>query len=148
MAGKIPLKWKTNEKGCWTVISHLPKKDCGYLRICDEGKYDYVHRLAYKKAKGEIPQGKFILHSCDNRLCINPEHLRVVTRDDNALDMVSRKRQSRGEKHPLSKLTLEQAKKIRKEKGYLREIGKRYGVSLTTIWSIKQRKSWKEIDEK
>jgi hypothetical protein len=54
-----------------------------------------AHRFIYETLIGEIPDGKLVRHSCDNRACINPDHLLLGTSYDNSQDMVSRNRQAR-----------------------------------------------------
>lgn len=53
---------------------------------------ELAHRLTYENEKGPIPKGAFILHSCDNPSCVNPDHLRVGNAKDNVADMDARKR--------------------------------------------------------
>jgi len=75
------------------------------------GKNKGAHRISYEIANGEIPQGAFILHSCDNPPCVNPAHLRIGTAKENTHDAISRGRafdigsrmpsdlRARGERH-------------------------------------------------
>lgn len=56
------------------------------------GRPQISARVAYELAYGPIPQGMGVLHSCDNGGCCNPKHLRIGTRQDNAADMMLRKR--------------------------------------------------------
>ncbi len=55
-----------------------------------------AHREAYKLAHGRIPRGKLVLHKCDTRRCINPEHLYAGTAAQNTDDML---RRGRGRNH-------------------------------------------------
>lgn len=63
--------------GCLTVN--------GYGRFNLNGVMIRAHRLSYEIYKGEIPKGLEIDHLCRNRKCVNPEHLEVVTKQENIL---------------------------------------------------------------
>ena len=93
----ITMKINTHE----TFLSRLKQEgEClvytgakvpkGYGKISINGKSWYVSRYSYSKYVGEIPEGMFILHSCDNRPCVLPSHLRVGTASDNMKDMGER----------------------------------------------------------
>jgi hypothetical protein len=77
----------------------------GYGRATVNRKTDYVHRHIYRLVKGPIPDGLDVRHKCDNRRCINPDHLLPGTRKDNMDDAVSRGRQARGSMLPQTKVT-------------------------------------------
>jgi hypothetical protein len=75
-----------NEHGCWPWIAY--RNEWGYGNIEYEGKTCLAHRVSYILHYGPIPEGLYILHSCNNRCCVNPDHLRAGTQKDNAIDMV------------------------------------------------------------
>lgn len=76
-----------------------------------EGKKIPAHRMAFMLYKGEIPDGKHVLHTCDNPECVNPKHLYAGTHSQNMADKRLRKRYW-GESIPTAKLTLAKVKTI------------------------------------
>lgn len=75
---------------CWEWNRSLSAKGYAHMRM----NYTNIqgHRLAYELYKGEIPLDMFVCHSCDNRKCVNPQHLWLGTNQDNMNDMVNKKR--------------------------------------------------------
>lgn len=97
-----------------------------------------AHRVAYAKARGPIPAGMMVLHSCDNRRCINVDHLRLGTHAENMRDRLERGRTAKGERHGSAKLTDAQAAEILRSPLPVRFLAADYGVSRTTIRDIKK----------
>jgi len=117
----------------------------GYGTTVAYGKQWRTHRLALE-LEGIDTTGHFVLHSCDNPLCCNPDHLRLGTPQDNMADKVSRGRQARGNHNGMAKLTEQDILDIRAITGmYQKDIAKRYGVSQSVISSIINRKNWHHI---
>lgn len=85
---------------CWEWTA--AKDTCGYGRVWYQGKNCTAHTVAYSVFVGEIPQGKHVLHSCDNQSCINPEHLSLGDHQENMRHKSIRGRVS-GERNPMSK---------------------------------------------
>lgn len=75
---------------CWNWQGHIHPS--GYGRFRDVGKATTAHRVAYALAHGSIPHGMLIMHSCDNRRCVNPAHLSLGTYADNNHDMMAKGR--------------------------------------------------------
>lgn len=69
---------------CWHFCGS--RNQGGYGRLTVGGRMQVVHRLSYELFVGRIPYGLFVLHSCDNPSCINPDHLRVGTRSENSIE--------------------------------------------------------------
>ncbi len=128
---------------CWGWLAGTRYGGYGYLRI--SGKIVAAHRFSYELHKGPIPEGKKVRHSCDNKLCPNPDHLLLGTHQTNMDDMVVRGRSSRGEARPCAKLTPENILTIRCDTRTVRQIAADYNVSKSSIHHIKTGKSWKHI---
>jgi hypothetical protein len=116
----------------------------GYGYVYLDGKQEKAHRVAWQLYRGEIPQGLCVLHHCDIRLCVNPNHLFLGTRSDNLRDMTEKGRRVSGERHGMSKLTADQVKQIRESNETQAKIATNFGVSRSLVGFIKQNKRWKE----
>ena len=123
----------------WTGA--IREKD-GYGVTWHNGKVDYAHRVAIGAKPGEV-----VMHSCDNRACVNPEHLSIGTHKKNSEDMVAKGRQCRGVKHHTAKLTEEQVKQVISLCGFFtsRAVAHMFGVSKNTVWSIWNKRTWRHI---
>jgi hypothetical protein len=129
------------KKDCW--ISKGLTTGEGYItvRINVNGKTNYIsaHRLSYLAFNGEIPGGLCVMHKCDNRACVNPQHLAVGTKQDNTQDMVNKGRVNRQEDRngKLRKLTDDQIRSIRQSELSSYELANIYPVSATHIRRIR-----------
>ena len=75
---------------CWEWKGALSKSGYGQTRI--NGAQIRAHRYAYAAFNGPIPEGLFVMHSCDNRKCVNPAHLSTGTHTDNMRDCAAKGR--------------------------------------------------------
>lgn len=82
---------KDAETGCWNFTGAVHTNN-GYGCIGKDGKKVYAHRFSYELHKGSIPAGMLVCHTCDNRRCVNPDHLWLGTYQDNISDMVAKGR--------------------------------------------------------
>lgn len=140
--GRLASRGKT---GCmeWTGGTN-PR---GYGRLRYHGKVWQAHRLAYTLTKGEIPDGMYVCHTCDNPSCCNPEHLFLGDQHANMADMKAKGRMwdRRGSSNGSSKLTPTKVRNIRKLRAMgvsRKEIAAKYGVTYPTIVNIETGKTW------
>jgi hypothetical protein len=146
------------ESGC--IEWARARFDNGYGQFPIEtcmGRMQQAHRVSYLLHYGPFDPTLFIRHKCHNRACVNPEHLRLGTHQDNMDDMVRADRQyrPRGELHGRALLTHEDVIKIRKDHPVLtermskraanRELGRLHGVSWQAIDRVVSRRNWSHI---
>jgi hypothetical protein len=136
--------------GCWVWQGTL-FKNTGYGQITYNKKVGSTHRLSLHAFCGfDLKSEKMVLHRCDVRSCVNPDHLYVGTQSDNMRDMVDRYRNRRGSSHPNAKLN---ESKVLEIKTLLRrdmkpsEIAKKFSMDVTTISKIKCQKIWQHVKE-
>lgn len=135
--------------GCWYWLGAVYKN--GYGQIGFNREHQSAHRFSYKFFKGDIPGRLCVLHSCDNRLCVNPNHLRLGTHKDNTQDMISKGRRGdtgTGSNHKDSKLKEKHIPLIRNMSlngDSLTSIASKYGVKWQTIQAIINRRTWKHV---
>jgi len=94
------IKLGTLNNGCTYCLSHkVHIRGDGrraYYRIRIKGKRYYLHRYLWEQKFGEIPKGKILMHTCDNVLCVNIDHLIPGTHKENMADMKSKGRTRNG----------------------------------------------------
>ena len=128
---KTPHDYVVDEKGCW--IWQRSVNQGGYGHVKRLGRSMTASRWYYIERNGEIPEGLEVDHLCRTRLCVNPDHLELVTPAQNRY---------RGRN---ASLTVEQVHEIRRSSKPSRTLAPIYGVSHTTINDIRSGKRWKEV---
>lgn len=118
------------DSGCHEWRSTI--KTSGYGQFWNK-KPETAHRVAYKLFKGDIPEKKLVLHTCDNKICVNPEHLYAGTHKDNAKDMHKRANKPLG-RSKLSRVQVVEIRERYKARGITQtQLAKEYGVQQTAI---------------
>jgi hypothetical protein len=113
------------ETGCWNWIGSISKYGYGKFTI-------------------KFQDGFILCHSCNNRKCVNPWHLRQDTYKSNSIDMVIANRQR------CQKLSVSQVIEIKKElehyyRGQYKNLSDIYGVTPTAIQDIKAGRTWSHV---
>ena len=133
------------EKGakCWMWTGSVHHNGYGKWKRFE------AHRYSYELHKGPIPDGLLIMHSCDNPLCVNPDHLMPGTIADNIADCVQKGRNARGERMGSAKLTDASVAEIRQlyaTGSYsARALGPVFGVSKTVILQVANGTLWRHV---
>jgi hypothetical protein len=137
------------ENECWNWVGSIVG---GYGHFHAGPKVKKAHRLSYENRWGTIPDGLIVMHSCDNRACVNPKHLVLGTIFDNNKDRDTKKRHRslRGEQHGMARNTIQGVKKIkqlqRKHGEEVRALAKELGISAVTVRDVMTGRTWKWLD--
>ena len=76
--------------GCWIWQGYTDRKGYGQIKI--DGQAFWAHRVAYAEFRGTIPDGLTIHHTCGTPGCINPDHLELMTLQENSAESQRRRR--------------------------------------------------------
>ena len=129
---------------CWLWTASCYQRGYGQFSPAHKVRAK-AHRFSWELTNGKIPNGMYVLHTCDVRACVNPEHLFLGTHEDNMKDMRIKGRSG-------IKLTALKVKEIRLmfEQGIsLTQIGNTFSVSTGHVASIINGEKWGwTLDEK
>lgn len=163
--------WEHVQKSeeCWIWTGSISAY--GYGLTCRNSKTERAHRMAYELTYGQIPEGTLVLHKCDNRACVRPDHLFLGTQSDNIKDMDNKGRRPkphpnsgkhgnhcwakrfpekvlRGESNPRAVLCANDVRVVREmlARGESKtRIAKTFGVTRGAIGSIYYGRTWAHI---
>ncbi len=136
-----------DQGACWLWVGAIAPNGYGLFFWGRRGRG--AHRVAWEIAHGLIPEGLCVLHHCDVKNCVNPNHLFLGTKRDNYQDSKKKGRNAKGEKHGMSKLSEENAQEIRRR--YQRRsknnnqytLAQEFGVAQSHISAIINRLWWR-----
>jgi hypothetical protein len=124
------------ESGCWLWTGNQHFSGYGLIAGTESGKRLRAHRVSFEIHNAPIPDGMFVLHKCDVRLCVNPTHLFLGTQPENMADMVRKRRFN-------SKLNADNVSYIRNSGKPAGELYPMFGVSRETINRVIARSTWR-----
>lgn len=113
-----------------------------------------AHQASFQLYVGPIPAGHYVLHHCDVKLCVRPDHLWTGTQRENLADMDAKGRRvpggvpQRGELNHSSKLTSQIVAEIRRRHSAgerQTDIARDMGVTKANVWAVVHRKSWTHV---
>jgi hypothetical protein len=115
----------------------------GYAAVMKNGRTVYVHRTACEHRNGPPPTPQHqAAHSCGNRRCVNPSHIRWATRSENEADKEIHGTRVRGSQSKFAKLTERDVLAIRDSQLPQLALAEAYGVHQSQISNIKNKKAW------
>ena len=134
---------KTGDCWEWTAC-----KVTGYGRIKYKRKMVLAHRFSWELLNGPIPDGMLVCHHCDNKGCVNPDHLFISDQAGNVADMFAKGRnpdRPAGENNHKAKLCDTDVRLIRELNCNRQKIADWFGISLSLVYQIKSKSIWRHI---
>lgn len=135
--------------GCWDWDGPPGKNGYGTFALT-RTNHKSAHKVSYLLTHNSIPEGLNVLHTCDNKICVRPDHLFLGTQQDNVDDMIEKGRANyvRGSDSGAAKLMEQDVLTIRQmaDNGIqLRAIASIYNVDNSTISGIVKGKYWSHV---
>jgi len=155
VAERFATKYRKDPSGCWewtgtyyvkkgvkVAVFKLPRAAKG-----QKSKSVSPARLSFELHKGPIPTGAMILHSCDNRMCVNPAHLSVGNHKQNMREMKERLRGALGSRNHNSKLTDQKVIELRRLYGTMpiEELASKFGITPACACMAICRYTWRHV---
>ena len=133
----------------WTGYTHVRGYGRPYFRFADNSTERLAHRIAWRVTTlAPIPEEMCVLHRCDVRLCVNPEHLFLDTALKNTEDMRIKGRAAKGTQNSQTKLSESEVCEILTKSAHgqsQEKLACEYGCSRSAIQSIVSGKTWKHL---
>lgn len=133
---------KKEDNECWEWIGNLQHD--GYPRFKITTKVILAHRFSWELHNGDIPNKMLVCHHCDNRKCVNPNHLFLGTHQDNSTDMVLKGRHRNPTKNKIDKNIADKIRTIYNSRKYTqKELGLMFSLHQSSISLIVTNKEWR-----
>lgn len=134
--------------GCWEWTGYIGTS--GYGSFLLHGRNYNAHRAMWITIHGEEPPPEIkVCHTCDNRICVNPDHLFLGTPQDNSDDMVSKRRQPLGTRNGRAKLTDDAVRAIRRRYNEgdcsIRDLASEYNATKSMIHDVVSGRTWRHV---
>jgi hypothetical protein len=134
--------------GCWLWMGSINSSGYGWAHATNARRRMAAHRRSYELTHGSVDAAMEVCHRCDNRACVNPDHLFLGTRQDNVDDRERKGRGGclRGAAHPSTKLTLDDVREIRRRRKAgepILAIARSYGLTDTSVSNIMTGRTWR-----
>ncbi len=138
--------------GCWNWKGMMFQAGYGQFKnmILNGRTPMAASRASWIIHNGPIKDGLFVCHRCDNRACVNPDHLFLGTQGDNMQDCSAKLRMNHGEDRPQHKLTGADVRQIRRARqggASWRSLATSFGVAQNCIVSACSGLTWAHVDE-
>lgn len=127
--------------GCWEWQGKARLR-FGYGVVGLNGTQEVAHRVSYRMAYGEIPDGLVIAHRCDNPRCVRPDHLEAISQSQNLRDMWIR---GRGRSAKIAANDVVTIRGALAQGAAPRKLAREFGVSAVQIGRIRSGKCWASV---
>lgn len=126
--------------GCWLWLQSFGSHGYGNASTPRE-RVTTAHRVSYEAFKGPIPIGMLVQHSCDNRWCVNPDHLSLGTDATNAIDKQIKGRAAKR----LNVELVREIKRLYAEGATIRRLARMFNVSQRAIQAVTCGRAWRHV---
>lgn len=135
---------KTDDCWVWTAAKILSRNVGEYGYFWSGNRLVVAHRVSYEIFIGPIANGLLVCHTCDNTLCVRPDHLFLGTNSDNMKDCIVKNRGNH------SSLTEDDISDIRNRKdldqfGIYKRVARQYNISDVSARKIIKKETWKHV---